>query len=74
MTGAAKKAAAPKPQPETGEEPKAEKSSGHVVVAARVQVTVGSQVLQFSQGDFLPNGINEKSLTRLTDRGFIEKN
>lgn len=74
MTGAAKKAAAPKPQPEVNEESKAEKPDSLVVVAARVQVAVGSQVLQFSQGDVLPNGIDEKSLTRLSDRGLIKKN
>lgn len=73
MTGAAKKAAAPQPQPEV-DEPKAEKPDSLVVVAARIQVAVGSQVLQFSRDDVLPNGIDEKSLTRLTDRGLIKKN
>lgn len=70
MTGAAKKAAAPKPESET----KADKPSGFVVTAPRIQVTVGSQVLQFSQGDVLPNGIDDESVKHLTGRGFIEKN
>lgn len=68
---AAKKAAA-KPQ---ATEPVAERDgfSSLVVTAPRVQVTVGSQVLQFSEGDVLPSGIAEESLRRLTDRGLVSE-
>lgn len=69
MTAAVKKAAAPKPPAEE----KVEKPSSFTVTVARIQVAVGSQVLQFSQGDVLPNGIAEDSIEHLSDRGFIAK-
>lgn len=67
---AAKKTAASKPKDDNAAEGNL---SGYVVSGARIQATVGSQVLQFSHGDVLPKGIDEESLERLVDRGLIEK-
>jgi hypothetical protein len=62
---AAKKTAAPKA------EKKDEKGSGITVTAPLIAVPVGEQVLQFREGDVLPNGIDADVLERLTNRGFI---
>jgi hypothetical protein len=84
VTAAAKKAAAkkaaaaPSPEPVVDEpvvdEPKAAKKKGgpsYTVVAPLIAVAFGSQVLQYSAGDVLPNGIAAETIERLTDRGFI---
>lgn len=71
MTAPAKKTAAVKPKDDSADEVSL---SGYVVSGARIQVTVGSQVLQFSNGDVLPKGIDDETLERLTERGLIEKN
>ncbi len=64
----AKKAAAPEPSAEVDDN-----LSGLVVKGAAIQVAVGSQVLQFSEGDVLPKGVDDKDVERLTRRGLIEK-
>ena len=48
-------------------------SSGLLVTAPLISVTVGSQVLQYRSGDVLPKGVDDETVKRLTDRGFIEK-
>lgn len=58
---AAKKTAAKKP------------SDSYVVSGALIQVVVGSQLLQYSFGDVLPDGIDEASLEHLTEQGLISK-
>jgi hypothetical protein len=49
-------------------------SDGYRVVGSRIQVVMGEQVLQFANGDVLPEGVDEASLERLVDRGLVEKN
>lgn len=67
---AAKRTAASKPKDDDANEGNL---SGYVVSGARIQATVGAQVLQFSFGDVLPKGIDEGDLERLVDRGLVEK-
>lgn len=70
MTAAAKKTAAAKPK---ADDASGGDLGGYVVTGARIQANVGSQVLQFSTGDVLPEGIDKESLERLVDRGLVEK-
>lgn len=58
---AAKKAAAKK------------QSDSYVVSGPLIQVMVGSNLLQYSFGDVLPDGIDEDSLKHLTENGLIQK-
>jgi hypothetical protein len=51
-------------------EPEA-KASGYKVVAPLVAVRVGAQVLQYSVGDILPDGVDKNTLARLTNLGFL---
>lgn len=72
MTAAAKKAADPKATADSSDEPKrAEKVATYKVTAPLIAITLGSQVLQYSAGDTLPNGVDEDSIKRLTDLGLI---
>lgn len=61
MTAPAKKAAAKK------------SADTYVVLGALIQVQVGSQLLQYSFGDVLPEGLSEESIEHLTENGLIEK-
>lgn len=45
----------------------------YVVVGPLIQVEVGEQLLQYSFGDVLPDGISEKSLAHLTENGLVQK-
>lgn len=69
---AAKKAASAKPEAATefaeGSEPD---TSKYVVVAPRIAISFGNQVLQFASGDILPAGADEASLKHHLDLGFI---
>lgn len=51
----------------------AKKKGVLVVNAPLVEVKVGSQVLQFSFGDVLPDGIDEDSLAHLRDLEFVKE-
>lgn len=77
---AAKKAAESKPDdaPESKPDESAEDSKPakkgsktYTVTAPLVAVTVGSQVLQYSNGDILPNGISKDTIDHLSGLGFI---
>jgi hypothetical protein len=68
---AAKKDVAPSPAEQGDETKAAKKSPTFRVTAPLIAVTVGEQVLQFSAGDVLPNGIDQGSIDHLTELGFI---
>ena len=42
-----------------------------VVKAPAVQVTVGARVYHLGHGDIVPDGVDEATVKRLTDEGFI---
>lgn len=63
--------------PEADEKPQggsSDKDATYRVVAPLVGVQIGSQVLQFSAGDILPQGVKAEAVEHLRDLGFIEKN
>ena len=67
----AKKAAAPKKAAESEDAPR-KGGKTYRVSAPLIQVTVGEQVLQYSEGAVLPGGIDKDQLDHLSDLGFIE--
>lgn len=73
MTAAKKAAAKTAASSDAADEAPKFEASGYIVTAPLISVVVGEQVLQFRSGDVLPKGIDDDSVERLTDRGFIEK-
>lgn len=50
------------------------KGATYRVTAPLISAHVGQQVLQFSSGDILPDGLDQDSLDHLLDLGFIAEN